>query len=191
MNTTPKMIASLCAGIALSYLLLNNATAQDLSSKLSNVSLVSVDRMVLTNNGSAYLVAVDLTFQNLNPSGLRFRNGDLNVSLKTVRPDGSSGQVCLGPSHLDTVVLPGGSTNSPGTVSATANIQMGPVNDETTARLVQLFNAVSDPGNKVSLLLQGTSLVDLPVTPGWVGNNTPLYVDLAFKPALQRNVLLN
>jgi hypothetical protein len=189
MNITAKMTCSLCAGIALSSLLLTNATAQDLSTKLGNVSIVSVDRMALTNNGSAYWVAVDLTFQNLNPDRLRLRDSDLDLSLNNVRPDGITEQVDLGPSHLAEVVLPG-STNAPGTVTATANIQMGPTNDQTTAKLVQLFNAVGDHSNKVSLLLKGDSTLDLPLPWGWVEAKR-LHVDLTFKPKLQPNVVLN
>ncbi len=191
MNTTTKMTASLVAGIALSSLLLNSAAAQDLTAKLGNVSLVSVDRMSLTNNGSAYWVAVDITFQNLNADPLRFRNADLEVSISSVRPDGTSEQIDLGPSHLDKVVVPGGTTNAPGTVIATANILMGPTNDATTARLVQLFNGVGDPGNKVSLLLKGASALDLKHPAGWIGDGNRLQVDLTFTPTLQRNVLLN
>jgi hypothetical protein len=192
MNTTTKMAASICAGIALSSLLLNPAAAQDLTSKLGSVSLVSVDRMSLTNNGSAYVVAVDITFQNLNADPLRFRKADLEVSISSVRPDGTSELVDLGPSHLTEVVVPGGTANAPGTVIATANILMGSTNDATTVKLLQLFNAVGDPADKVSLLLKGASAIDVKLTSGWLGEeNRRFEVDLAFKPTLQRNVLLN
>ncbi len=192
MNTTTKMTAALCAGIALSSLLLNPAAAQDLPTKLGNVSLVSVDRMSLTNNGTDYQVAVDITFQNLNAEPLRFRNADLDISLKTIRPDGTSETVDLGPSHLAEVAVPSGSTNAPGSVIATANILMGPTTEATGVRLVQLFNALGDPGNKVSLLLKGASALDLKLPNGWLGEeNKRFEVDLTFKPTLQRNVLLN
>ena len=187
-----KLTASLCAGIALSSLLVTSASAQDLAGKLGNVTIVSVDRMSLTNNGSDYVVAVDITFQNLNADPLRFRNADLNVTLKTVRADGASELVDLGLSHLGAVVLPSGSTNAPGTVTTTANIVMGSASDATNLKLVQLFNAVGDPGNKMALLLKGASALDLKLPNGWVGEADKRFeVDLAFKPTLQRNVLLN
>jgi hypothetical protein len=190
MNTKTKM--TLCAGLALASLFLNTATAQDLTAKLGNVSIVSVDRMSLTNNGTAYLVAVDITLQNLNPEPLKFRNADLDVTLKSVRPDGTNEQVDLGLSHLDEVVLPSGSTNKPGTVSATANILMGPTNDATNVKLVQLFNAVADPSNKVTLILNGSSALGLKLPNGWVSEQGKRFeVELTFKPTLQRNVLLN
>jgi hypothetical protein len=50
---------------------------------------------------------------------------------------------------------------------------------------------VGNPGNKVSLLLQGRSALDLPLPTGWVGEDNRLLVDLTFKPSIQRNVLLN
>jgi hypothetical protein len=192
LNTKSNLAASLCAGIAMGALLLNSANAQDLPAKLGNVSIVSLDRMSLTNNGSDYLVAVDITFQNLNAEPLRFRNADLDVTLQTVRPNGTNELVNLGLSHIGAVALPSGSTNAPGTVSTTANIMVGPASDATNMKLVQLFNAVGDPGNKVSLLLKGASALDLKLPNGWVGETDKRFeVDLTFKPTLQRNVLLN
>jgi hypothetical protein len=192
MNQKSRIAASLLAGIALTSVLLNSASAQDLPTKLGNVSIVSVDRMSLTNNGTDYLVAVDVTFQNLNAEPLRFRNADLDVTLMSGRPDGTHEQVDLGLSHLAEVVLPIGSTNAPGTVTATANIAMGPTNEVTTAKLLQLFNAVGNPGNQVSLLLKGSSGLDLKLPNGWYTEQGKRFeVDLTFKPTLQRNVLLN
>jgi hypothetical protein len=179
------MTASLCAGIVLSSLLLNTATAQDLTTKLGSISVVSIDRMSLTNNGSAYMVVVEITFKNQNADPIRFRNANFDVSLNSLHPDGTNELVHLGPSKLAEVVLPIGSTN------ATFNIQMGPTNDGTTARLLQLFNAVGDPSNKVSLLLQGSSALDLKNLYGWIGDDKLWHVDLTFNPNIQRPVLFN
>ena len=85
-----KLNTTLCAGIALASLFLNAASAQDLTSKLANLSIVSVDRMALTNTGSAYLLAVDITFENLNAEAYKFRNANLEVTLKSEHPDGTN-----------------------------------------------------------------------------------------------------
>jgi hypothetical protein len=192
MNTQSKIVSTLCAGLALASLFLNTASAQDMAAKLGNVSIVSVDRMVLTNTGSAYQVAVDITFQNQNADPLRFRNADLEVSLKTAHSDGTSELVDLGPSHIAEVVLPGGSAATPGAVTSTATVMLGSTNDATYAKLVQLFNAVGDPTNKPSLLLSGSSELNLKLPNGWVGQlGQRFQVDLTFTPTLQRKVLLN
>jgi len=193
MNT--KLTTTLCAGIALAALAFNSASAQDLTSQLANLSIVSVDRMALTNSGSAYALAVDITFQNLNAESFKFRNADLDVTLKSEHPDGTNTittQVDLGNTLLGEVVLPTGSSTHPGIVTATAHVALGPVGDATNGKLLPLFNAMSDPTNKVSLLLHGASELGVQLPHGWMfEQNKHFEVDLSFVPSIQRSVLLN
>jgi hypothetical protein len=193
MNT--KLTITLGAGIALASQFLNTATAQDLTSKLANVSIVSVDRMSLTNTGPAYALAVDITFQNLNAESFKFRSADLAATLRSEHPEGTNivtVQVGLGNSHLNDLVLPAGSAAHPGTVMATAYVELGPTGDPTNAKLLQLFNAVSDPTNSVSLLLHGSSELGLKLPHGWMFEQGKRFeVDLSFMPTIQRSVLLN
>ena len=77
-------------------------------------------------------------------------------------------------------------------MTATAHVDLGLVSDPTNAKLVQLFNAVSDPTNSVSLLLHGTSELGLKLPNGWIYEGNKRYeVDLTFVPTIQRNVLFN
>jgi hypothetical protein len=192
MNAKTKIASSICAGFALASLLLSSASAQDLPTKLGSVSIVSLDRMALTNTGSAYLLAVDITFQNLNSESLKFRAADLEVILKSIHADGTTNLVDLGLSHLSEVVIPGGSAAHPGTVSATANVVLGPTNEATNVKLVQLFNAVGDPANNTAMLLNGSSELGLKLPNGWLfEQGKRLEVELTFSPTLQRKVLLN
>ena len=90
------------------------------------------------------------------------------------------------------MILPSGSTAHPGTVTATAHVELGPVGDPTNVKLLQLFNAMSDPTNKVSLLLQGSSALGVQLPHGWMfEQNKRFEVDLSFVPSIQRSVLLN
>ena len=192
MNIIIKITSSVCAGFAMASLFLTSASAQDLTAKLGNVSIVSVDRMSLTNTGSAYQLAVDITFRNNNSEPIRFRNADLEVTLNTLPPGGTNEVLDLGLSHLDEVVLPGLTENHAGTITSTATIPLGSVDEATHAKLVKLFNSMSDPGNKVSLLLSGSSALDLKLPNGFVGEvGRRFEVDLTFNPSLQRKVLLN
>jgi hypothetical protein len=192
MNIKSKIASSLCAGYALVSLLGSAACAQDVTAKLGNVNAVSLDKMVLTNNGAAYIVTVGITFQNNNAESIKFRNANLEVSLKSERPDGTNEVVDLGPAQMDEIVLPGGSAKAPGTVSASANIVLGSTNEATNVKLVKLFNAVGDPGNKMTLMLNGFSELGLQLSHGWVYEVGKRFeVELSFTPTIQRTVLLN
>jgi hypothetical protein len=168
MTAKSKILSSICAGLALASTLLSPANAQDVAAKFANVSIVSVDRMSLSNSGVAFWVAVDITLKNANPESIKFRRADLEVSIKSAHPDAVVETVDLGPSHLLEIVIPGGSVTNPGTVRVTANVLLGPATDGTVVKLVQLFNAIGDPGNNVSLLLHGSSEVGVSLPNGWV-----------------------
>ena len=68
--------------------------------------------------------------------------------------------------------------------------QLGPNNEETRARLVQLINVLGDPAAPMALQLQGEAEVGLKHPNGWIFERNGGYeVDLRFVPTIQRRVL--
>ncbi len=131
-----------------------------------------------------YVSDAVVIISNGGDKAIRLRNFNFDVQFK-----GDSATVPFGKAPMkEAVDVPKAVDGKASTVTAKIVSVVGPTNDETVGRLIQLFNFVGNPECKLVLVLNGEGEVGIQLeNRGWAYQTVKL--ELEFTPTIQREVL--
>jgi hypothetical protein len=157
---------------------------------LGNIDMVSINKMQVTETENAYVLEVEITFQNKNPDAVKLRNGVFQTLIET-KEKGQDAKIDIGNTTMDEVEVPGAANKkTPGTVTKQTRVMLGPKNDATVAKLLRLWNVMGNPAAPMVMVLKGTAEVGVKLPKGWVFEQGNTYeMELRFLPTVQRKVL--
>jgi hypothetical protein len=159
----------------------------DVQKTLSNLDVSAIKKMQVVQTSTDYTLDVVLILTNAKAEALRFRNGQAEVSFD--RPNKEP--MIIGQTVLSDQIAPGKKGDQSGTAVLELSIYMGPKDHDTMAKLIEVFNIVGDPVRPLKMSIQGKSEVGLQLPRGWFFEQGKKFeVELAFTPAIQREILL-
>jgi len=171
--------------IAIGLAIVGNATAQ--MAQMDKLDIKAVKKMEFVEKGSDLFAKNTLLFSNSGDAEVKLRNGEFKVSLKS-----GDKIIPMGVSKIAEMVFPAatkdGDTVRPAELSMEMEMKVGPRNEETTQKLIAMFNVIGDPGSQFTLVLEGTSEVGAKTGKGWVYQKG-ITVEFEFQPSIQREVL--
>lgn len=164
-------------------------TAAD-TDTMGKIDMISVNKMQVVETENAYLLEVDITFQNKNADAVKLRSGSFRGTIET-KQQKQDVKIDIGDTTIDELEIPGASNRkSAGTAVKGVSIMLGPKDHESTAKMVRLWNVLGDPSAPMILVLKGTAEVGVKLPKGWVFEQGKSYeLELRFVPAVQRRVL--
>lgn len=157
---------------------------------IGKLDMVSINKMQMRESDSAYILDVEVTFENKGQDALKLRNGVFQTSIDTKEKD-QDVKLDLGGTTVDEIVIPGAKTRkTPGTVTKMVSITMGPKDSATIAKLFRLWNVLGNPSAAMVMVLKGTAEIGVQIPKGWAFEQGKSYeVELHFLPTVQRKVL--
>lgn len=195
-----KTLASALSTVVCLCLFAGAAYGQADSEFLSNLSILSISKMQVAVADNNYVLKATVSFANRNKEAGKLLNCKFQAFIDTKR--GAEAVVLpVGDGAIAELVVPGGSvqeakkkkeaaTIKPGLVDYEVTVALGPKNDVTFAKLVDIWNVVGDPQAPMSMMLKGQSELAKQLPNGWVSEEGKRYnVQLGYKPTVQREVL--
>ncbi|MGB3975371.1 MAG: hypothetical protein WBM02_00930 [bacterium] len=155
--------------------------------QLSKLDIKAIQKMQFIETGTSVMMKNVFVFVNKGLTDVKLRNAEFEVSLKT-----DDKEFYIGKGKFDELVFQAAEQKEDSIVpyefKPELEIKIGPKNDETTQKLMTLFNIIGNPDVSFTLLLKGTSEVGLKGEKGWL-YQTGFAVEFEFKPKYQRTVL--
>lgn len=157
---------------------------------MGKIDMVSLNKVQVIETENAYLLEVDITFQNKNQDAVKLRNGAFRGAIES-KQQKQEVKIDIGDATIDELEIPGASNRkSAGTAVKGLTIMLGPKDQESTAKMVRLWNVLGDPSAPMTLILKGTAEVGVKLPKGWIFEQGKSYeLELRFVPTVQRRVL--
>jgi len=157
---------------------------------LGKIDMVSINKMQVVETENAYVLEVEITFQNKNPDAVKLRNGVFQTLIET-NEKGKDVKIDVGNTTVDEVDIAGATNKkTPGTATKQTRVMLGPKDNATMAKLLRLWNVMGNPAAPMVMVLKGTAEIGVKLPKGWVFEQGKTYeVELRFLPTVQRKVL--
>ncbi len=183
-----KGIRQLTLVMLLSVLAVGTCMAQaEVQETLGNLDISAIKSMQMTKGLDTYQLKVTVIMTNQNPEALRLRNGNFELTFDRAK----DGMLNLGPTSIADKIIPGKNISGPGTTEMVLNVTVGPKNEQTVDRMVEMFNLIGNPASSLKMVVKGKSEVGLQLPRGWFfEEGKKLEVELVWTPEIQRVILL-
>ena len=170
--------------------------------KLGRVKLVSIEAITVVITNKTYYLNVVIGFENKNSESLKLRNGVFRIDLEGQTPGKTNEtttvkaekvQLHVGGGGIRELEIPGARDDKPGIATADITVAVGPKDDATLNKLIEIWNIVGNPETSMAMILKGKSElgVKMDPSPGYVYLGTVIEIDFKFTPLIQRKVLFN
>jgi hypothetical protein len=148
--------------------------------ELQKLDIKAVKSLQVFQDREGFKTRVVLVISNDNASQVRLRNTKFRVQLRNELDMGDP--IHLGVARKAEIVLDQARN------LVTLDVEVGPKNDDSIGRLIQMFNLIGNPENRIGMLLDGEGEAGVKGDRGWI-DQTGLKANLQFKPQVQREVL--
>lgn len=150
------------------------------AAELQKLDIKAVKSMQVYQDREGFKTRVVVIISNDNATQVRLRNTRFRVQLRNELD--MSEPLHLGVARKQEILLDQARN------LVTLDVEVGPKNDESMGRIMQLFNLIGNPDNKIGMLLDGDGEAGVKGDRGWI-DQTGLKANLQFKPQVQRQVL--
>jgi len=179
-----KKVSAIILVLGLCLAVSGTALAQiEISEK---IDIRSINKMEMYKSRGQFRIKVTVTLTNGNDRNVKFRDIYFKLRFRSGEED-----LYLGRSDMvSEMIIPyARGAGEPGELEQTLDVEVGPITWSTVDRLMDIFNLLSDPGNRTfSLYMEGDGEVGMErKDSGWIYQDYK--AELIFKPDIQREVL--
>lgn len=164
----------------------------DVPKTLGNVDVYGIKKFEIKStvdehNERDFTLYLAATTTNANPESLKLRNGEFEVIFQ-----GQDGRpLLLGRTKVAEHVMSGKTGNQAGRDEMGMNVRLGPRDQETVQKILEIINIIGNPDAVVRILIRGKAEVGMKLPRGWVYEQGKKFeIELVFTPEKQRDWVL-